>query len=222
MLVKNWMKRDVTTIEENEPMVKAIDIFRSKKLGKLPVTRDGKLVGILSSQDIKIVYPSEEMFSDPDELEFIKKELSAKDVMTTPVVTIKEEATIEKAAAKMLKHRVSGLPVLGSNGETVGILTLGDIFRLLVELTGLYQGTAQVAVRLVDRPGSIKEVADTIREFGGRIVSILTSYYNVPAGQRKVYIRYHETDVTRSEEIKENLRRKFNVLYFSVDILDDI
>ena len=40
-----------------------------------------------------------------------------------------------------------------------------------------------------DRPGSIKEVTDVIRSYGKRIVSILSSYDEVTAGYRKVYIR---------------------------------
>ena len=163
------------------------------------------------------------MFSDPEELEFIKKEMTAKDVMTKPVVTIEEKATIEKAAAKMLKYRVSGLPVLKRGGDMVGILTLGDIFKLLIEMTGLYQGTTQVAVRIEDRPGSIKEVAGTIRASGARIVSILNSCESSKKeGFRDVFMRYSPLDSHNSEELERELRDKFHLLYLTVDILNDL
>jgi len=223
MLVKNWMTKDVVSIDEKESMVRAIELIKTRKIAKLPVTKEGNVVGIISGEDIKIVYPSEEMFSDPDELEFIKKEMTAKDVMARPVVTIEEEATIEKAAAKMLKYHVSGLPVLSSGGHMVGILTLGDIFKLLIEMTGLYHGTTQVAVCIEDRPGSIKDVADTIRASGGRIVSILSSYESAKKeGFRDVFIRYSPMESHSREELERKLREKFDLRYLTVDILNDL
>lgn len=72
MLVKNRMTKDVVSIDEKEPMVRAIELIKTRKIAKLPVTKEGNVVGIISGEDIKIVYPSEDMFNDPEELEFAK------------------------------------------------------------------------------------------------------------------------------------------------------
>ena len=55
--------------------------------------------------------------------------MKAKDVMTTDVVTISPEMGIPEAAKIMLKHRISGVPVIEKDGKLSGILTEGDLMR---------------------------------------------------------------------------------------------
>jgi CBS domain-containing protein len=49
--------------------------------------------------------------------------------MTRNVVTVDEEASVQEAAALMLRHRVSALPVLDRSGKLVGIVSEGDLMR---------------------------------------------------------------------------------------------
>lgn len=55
--------------------------------------------------------------------------MKAAEVMTTDVVTIGPEAPIQKVAQLMLRHRVSGLPVVDTGGKVLGIVTEGDLLR---------------------------------------------------------------------------------------------
>ena len=55
--------------------------------------------------------------------------MQAADVMSLGAVTIRPEATITEAASLMLQHGVSGLPVVNSAGQLVGIITEGDFLR---------------------------------------------------------------------------------------------
>jgi len=55
--------------------------------------------------------------------------MKAADVMTTNVITIAEDATTQDAAALMLRHRISALPVLDRSGKLVGIVSEGDLMR---------------------------------------------------------------------------------------------
>ena len=64
-----------------------------------------------------------------------------------------------------------------------------------------------------DRPGSIKEVADIIREYGGRMASILTSYDMVPKVFRRVYIRMYGIDRFKVNRLKKALEEKALLLY---------
>jgi acetoin utilization protein AcuB len=113
----------------------------------------------------------------------------------------------------MLRHKISRLPVLKESGKLVGIITDTDIFKVLVSLTGVYLGDMQFAFELEDRSGSIKEVADVIRQAGARMVSILTSYENAREGFRRVYIRVKGLDDPGLRELRRRLENKFRVLY---------
>lgn len=55
--------------------------------------------------------------------------MKATDLMTSFVVTVTPEATIEYAAQLMLQHRISGLPVTDSDGGVLGIVTESDLLR---------------------------------------------------------------------------------------------
>ena len=122
----------------------------------------------------------------------------------------------------MLEHRISGLPVVNDKGKVVGVITQGDIFKVLISLTGIYRGGIQFAFNLEDRPGSIKEVSDVIRKHGGRMVSILTSYDMCEENCRHVYIRIKEIPEHKLKALSEELDKNFILLYMVKDTLQDV
>jgi acetoin utilization protein AcuB len=222
MLVKGWMTSDVITVDEDTSMMKASQIMKENNIRRIPVMRKGKLVGMITDRDIKESSPSKATTLDVHELYYLLSELKVKDIMSKNIVTISPEDTVEKAAVKMLEHRISGLPVVNDKGKVVGVITQGDIFKVLVSLTGIYRGGIQFAFNLEDRPGSIKEVADTIRKHGGRMVSILTSYDMCDENCRHVYIRIKDIPEDKLKALAEELDKNFILLYHVRDSLDEV
>ena len=222
MLVKGWMTSDVMTIDEDTSMMKASQIMKENNIRRLPVMQEGKLVGMVTDRDIKEASPSKATTLDVHELYYLISELKVKDIMSKNVFTIGPEETVEKAAVKMLEHHISGLPVVSDKGKVVGVITQGDIFKVLVSLTGIYRGGIQFAFNLEDRPGSIQEVGDLIRKHGGRMVSILTSYDMCDEGCRHVYIRIKEIPEDKLKALTEDLDKNFILLYTVQDSLKDI
>jgi CBS domain-containing protein len=55
--------------------------------------------------------------------------MKASDIMTHPVITVTPETTVGEAAELMIGHRISGLPVVNTAGDVVGIVTEGDLLR---------------------------------------------------------------------------------------------
>jgi len=53
--------------------------------------------------------------------------LTAKDIMTKDVVTVKPETSIEELASLLVKHQISGVPVLDEKGDLYGIVTENDL-----------------------------------------------------------------------------------------------
>jgi acetoin utilization protein AcuB len=219
MLVREWMTSDVLTVDENTSMMKALHLMKESNIRRLPVMSRGAIVGIISDRDLKEASPSKATTLDVHELYYLLAEIKVKEIMTKNPVTIYADETVERAAVIMLEHKVSGLPVLNKQNELIGIITQSDVFRAFVNITGIYKGGVQFAFSLDDTPGSIKEVADTIREYGGRIVSILSSTDMAAEGSRNVYIRIRDMASEDLDRIEQALRRKFKVLYVAGDIL---
>lgn len=53
--------------------------------------------------------------------------LKAKDIMTTNVITVGPETTIEELARILIEHKISGTPVVDDNGDLYGIVTENDL-----------------------------------------------------------------------------------------------
>lgn len=222
MLVKDWMSTDLITVDPDTSVMKASQILKENDIRRMPVMVEGKLVGLVTDRDLKEASPSKATTLDMHELYYLLSELKVQDIMAKRVLTIRETDTIERAAVIMLENRVTGLPVVDEDGNLVGMLSQGDIFRVLISITGIYRGGVQFAFMLEDRPGSIKEVADVIRKHGGKMLSILTAYDNVEEGSRKVFIRITHMDADKIDALRRELEQNFVVLYTAVDDLADI
>ncbi len=219
MLVREWMGSDVLTVDENTSMMKALHLMKENSIRRLPVMARGSLVGIISDRDLKEASPSKATTLDVHELYYLLAEIKVKEIMTKNPLTIHPDETVERAAVVMLEHKVSGLPVVNSKSELVGIITQSDVFRAFVNITGIYKGGVQFAFSLDDKPGTIKDVADMIRAHGGRMVSILSSTDMVAEGTRNVYIRVKDLPTEDLKKLEQDLRQNFKVLYVAQDIL---
>jgi acetoin utilization protein AcuB len=213
MLVKNWMSKKVITIDEKDSMQEAMKLLKENDIRMLPVMKKGKLVGIVTDRDLKRASASDATTLEIHELLYLLSEIRIKEIMTKDPVTVPFDYTLEETAQVLLENKISGAPVVDYDGEIVGTVTQSDIFRALVSLTGLRKRGISFAFMVEDRPGSIKNLADVIRKYGGRMASILSSYDLLPAGYRKVYIRMYNIDRARVPQLREELGEKGALLY---------
>jgi acetoin utilization protein AcuB len=213
MLVKDWMNKTVVTVDMEDSMHEAIRLMKDHDIRMLPVMKRGQLVGIVTDRDVKRSSASDATTLEIHELLFLISKIKVKDIMTKDPITVAYDYTIEETAEVLLKNKISGAPVMNGAGELVGAITKADIFRALIALTGVGSRGIQFAFQIEDRPGSIREVADIIRSYGGRMVSILSSYEGVPKGYRRVYIRMYGIDRLKLPRLKDELREKATILY---------
>jgi len=213
MLVKNWMSKNVITVDVNDSMEDAMKNLKEHDIRMLPVMKKGKLVGIVTDRDLKKASASDATTLEVHELLYLLTKIKVKDIMTRDVITVPPDYTVEETAQVLQKNKISGAPVVDANGQLVGTITQTDLFRVLISLTGVGTGGIQFGFQVEDRPGSIKEVADIIRIYGGRMVSILSSYDKVPEGYRKVYIRMRSIERSRLQMLIQDLSTKTTLLY---------
>lgn len=113
--------RDVKTVEEDEPVVKAADLMCQHNIGCLVVTKDGKPVGMLTERDIlkKVVVPC----LDPRATRVSK-------VMSRPLITGDPDMDVVYAAKFMVSRDIKRLPIV-DGGRLVGIVTFTDLMRAM-------------------------------------------------------------------------------------------
>ena len=212
MLVMNWMSKTVVTVDIDDSMQDAIKLLKEHDINMLPVMEKDKLVGIITDRDVKRSSASDATTLEIHELLFLISKIKVRDIMTRDPITVPSGYTIEETAGVLLENNISGVPVVDKK-KVVGTITQTDIFRALISLTGVGKRGIQFAFKVEDRPGSIKELTDVIRKYGGRMVSILSSYENVSEGYRKVYIRDYGIERKKLKQLKNELKDKATLLY---------
>lgn len=213
MLVKDWMSKPVITIEEEDSMPEAVKRLKEYDIRILPVVRKGKLVGIITDRDLKRASASDATTLDVHELTYLTSKIKIKNIMTKTVATVPYDYTVEETAEILLSKKISGVPVVDHGGKMVGIITQTDLFRVLISLTGIGKRGIQFAFQQEDKSGAVKELADIIRKYGARMVSVLTTYEGVPDGYRRVYIRVYQLDRDKLTRLKTDLGQKAAMLY---------
>lgn len=143
--VKDIMSKDVITVSPDDTVKDIAKLFADKKISGAPVLKGEELVGMVSEddlimQDVKIHFPTFIQFLDSFIYlqsmkhfeEALKKAVGARvrDVMTTEIVSVSEEDSIEDAATLMVEKRVNRVPVL-RDGKLIGIVAKGDIVRAI-------------------------------------------------------------------------------------------
>ncbi|NDV24028.1 CBS and ACT domain-containing protein [Desulfovibrio sp. JC022] len=218
MLVKNWMSKDIVTLTHDRSMMKAAKLLKDNDISRLPIVDDeGVLVGIVSDRDIKEASPSKATTLDMHELYYLLSEIKVKDIMSRKVITVSVEDTVEKAAVVMEENKIGGLPIVDAENKCVGIITNTDVFKVLINITGVLDGGVQVGLALSNEPGSLNGVLDYLKDNGGRVMSILTSYEPEQENMRHVFIRIHDMDKATLNKIKEGLAENFNLLFWVRD-----
>jgi len=213
MLVKNWMSKRVIPIDVNDSMEEAMRLMREKEVQMLPVMKGGKLVGIVTDRDLKKASASDATTLDVHELVYLISKIKIKNIMTRDPITIPFNYTVEEAAEILLHNKISGAPVVDDAAKIIGTISKEEIFKVLISLTGIEKRGVEFAFELEDRAGSIREVADVIRKYGGRMASILTAYEGVPRGYRNVYIRMYNVDRPKLQQLRRELAETATVLY---------
>jgi len=114
-------KREV--VDPQDAVISAIELMVERDVGSvLVVDRAGRLVGIFTERDLLRHYLEAQS-------KFLY--LTVDQVMTSPVVTVPPNATLEVALDLMTKKNIRHLPVVDKDGKVVGYLTWKSLFQRL-------------------------------------------------------------------------------------------
>ena len=130
MVVKDIMSSPVVTLDENATSNKVATLMDESDLGCVIVTnKTRKPVGIITERDLVIRVLAKNLVPDA---------IKAKEIMTSPLVTIEPDATISEAARKMSRLDIRRLGVV-YKGNLVGLISSRDILGVMPELIEIIQ-----------------------------------------------------------------------------------
>ena len=114
---------ELWSIDAEEPVLAAIQIMADRHVGALPVTREGRLVGIVSERDYarKVIL-----------LGRSSAETAVWQIMSSPVVTVSPDEPVRSCMEIMTERRIRHLPVV-DGGAMLGMISIGDLVRAVME-----------------------------------------------------------------------------------------
>ena len=129
VLVREIMSKDVRVVRPDTTAQEIVATMNKFDIGSIIVVQGERPVGIITARDI-LVRLVEQCLAPAV--------LTAKQIMTSPLITISESATIEEAARLMAKKKIRRLPVMDNN-KLGGMVTFSDIVFKVPTLLSLLE-----------------------------------------------------------------------------------
>lgn len=179
MLVRDYMTEAVVTIREDQNILEAKELLKGKNLNSLPVVDDiQRIRGIITVDDVGKASPSAGSTLSRYEANYLLGRLKVRDIMSRDVITVNDDETIEYVAFLLYKNQVNALPVVDKENKLCGIIAQKDIFRVLIEMTGMNLNCTRITVATSDRVGVIAEVGQLFKDNGINLISVITKTQN--------------------------------------------
>ncbi len=170
MLIKERMSYPVIALSPDTPIQDARNLFKQESIRRAPVIKKGKLIGIVSEQDLIDATPTKATSLSRWEINYLLSKLTVDEVMTKNVTTIDEDMPIEQAARIMADEKIGGLPVI-REGKVAGMITETDLFKVFLELMGARELGVRVTALVDDQPGILNKITTAIAGVGGSFIS---------------------------------------------------
>jgi len=112
--------REVLTIAADATVFEAIKRMVDANVGALLVTDGGRVAGVVTERD----YLRRVTLEGRTEEETLVRE-----IMTSPLVYVTPETSVDECMAVMTERRIRHLPVFTEGGELVGVVSIGDLVK---------------------------------------------------------------------------------------------
>ena len=120
IIVRDVMTKEPRVVRRDTNVQEVVATMSKYDISSVIVVEEKRPVGIVTHKDI---------ISKLVQARIPPEAVTAREVMTSPVVAINEEASIDEAASLMSKKRIKKLVVTRNNNELVGIITSSDLVR---------------------------------------------------------------------------------------------
>jgi acetoin utilization protein AcuB len=211
MLVYERMTHPVIFAHPDMPIHDALSLMKNEHIRRMPVVdKHGKLVGIVTDEDLFTASPSQATSLSIYELNYLLSKVTVGQIMTKNVITVTEDTPIEEAARVMADNKIGGMPVMRDH-HIVGMITETDLFKIFLELMGARSIGVRVTALMEDTHGQLAKLAQRVAEKGGNFVSFSTFAGEDPSN---ILVAFKVTDMelqTLQTEIEPLLERIIDI-----------
>ena len=190
MKIKNWMTRDPLTVEPDTLIIDAKNMMKEHNIRRLPVVKDGKLMGIVTYRNIIEASPSSATSLSIHELNYLILKLQVKDVMRKNPITVSTEDSVIDVILEGSRKGIGAFPVV-DHGKLVGIVTETEILKAMIQIFGTRIKSEIITLENVgseDSVGDFKRIAEVIEQLNVPILGMF-ALGDRETGQPRIYVR---------------------------------
>jgi IMP dehydrogenase len=160
---ESGMIRDPITMDPDQKVYEAQEIMRKYRISGVPITKNGKLVGILTNRDLRFVTQLDEKIST---------------VMTKDnLITVPEGTTLEQSKALLHQNRIEKLLVVDRGNNLKGLITIKDIEKIRKYPNACKDDLGRLRVGAAIGPGTDREArVEALLKVGADVLVVDTAH----------------------------------------------
>ena len=174
MRLRDVMTKNPITVESESLLLDARKVMKEHNFRRLPVVEKGKLVGIVTKQDLDEAMPPPTSATSAFEFRSLSR-MKVKEIMKKNPLTFNPDTLFEEALKIGQKNKISSFLVV-DNGKLVGITTESDIVRLLTRALGLEEEGSRITIEGLGRKlgGELQQIISIIDKNKTALLSMLS------------------------------------------------
>jgi acetoin utilization protein AcuB len=181
MRVSEIMSKEIVTISPDKRVGQALQLMQKHQIRHLPVLEGGRMVGWITSRDLREVL-----------LASMMEKITVADVMIKAPLSVTTDTGVEEAARLIMEHKIGGMPVLDGD-RLVGVVTMLDVIGAFLTLLSLIRQSSRLDLLLVEQPEALEAATKIIKEAGGKILNLAMG--PTRGHRRAYYVRLEKCDL---------------------------
>lgn len=208
MRIRDLMTPNVITVRLDDKVNEVLHMMNMKKIRRVPIVENGKVVGIVTATDMDRVSPSDATTLSKYELIYLWSKVTIKDALPRyqKLITIGPDQYIEEAAWLMNEHHIGALPVMEGD-QLVGIITETNVFNGLIKLMQVKEPHTRVDIKVEDKIGTLADITSLIAQANKNILN--ANVYEDSDHLFRLIIRIEGHD---ADEVVAELGKKYTIL----------
>lgn len=223
MFVSKSMARKVATVDKECNLLEAQKLMKERQIRHLPVVdATHTLVGIVTDRDIRSALPYGLAKGEGNAQEREKyAHLKVGSVMTTDLLCISPNHTLQDAILLIEQKKVGAIPVVDHDNKLVGILSVRDLLRAFINVLGIGEPGTLLCVLAEEKVGQLKKIVDIITGENISCGSVLVARH-WQEDKRAVFVYLLSNNVARvKKRIQESGFTLLNPMDWYLDQLPD-